>query len=125
MKTLKKNTFGLLLLLFPVFFLPGCGEDYEVPWGICDVYTGFDVDKELGRIYFNIDYNFYYIGLPDTTLWNWGYIPCNDIPDEYIPEGKVGMLVIYSGRIKLMVDPEEPQYYGLELTYIKKVDDGQ
>jgi len=89
----------------------------------------FDVDKELGRIYYydveGIDYNYYYIGLPDTTQWNTGYVPCNSILDEYVPEGKVGMLVIYSGQIKFNADPEEPLFYGLDLTYIKKVDDGQ
>ncbi len=129
MKILIKNTPGLLILLFAVLIPPGCGEDYEVPWGICDVYTGFDVDNELGRVYYydveGIDHNFYYIGNADTTMWNAGYVPCNGLPDEYVPEGKIGMLVIYSGQIRLNADAEEPNYFGIELTYIKKVDDGQ
>jgi hypothetical protein len=128
MKTTSKNTFGLILILCGVYILTGCGEDYVVPNGYCDVLTEFTIDKEIGRVYY---YNspddrtpFYYIGNPDTTYSWGGHIPCNSLPEAYIPEGDIGVLVRYSGRIKsYSLDPEEPLFWGIEITFIEMVDE--
>ena len=115
-------------LVMSVFLLlTSCTEGYEIPSGICDVDAEYSVDKELGRIYYFNDSTvperrFYYIGNPDKKYKGGGYVPCNGLPEDFIPEGEIGTLVIYSGRVKTRysLDTEEPYYYGLDLIFIKK-----
>ncbi len=131
MKTLKKNTLGLLLLLFAVFIPPGCGEDYEVPWGICNFSVDYTIDKEIGRVYYyslDPENQFYYIGDSDTTKRWGGYVPCDGLPDTYIPEGEIGILVMYSGQlrsgpIEFDENTDELIYQGIGLTFIEKADE--
>jgi len=131
MKTLNKNTFGLLFLLFAVYILSGCGQDdYKGPAEYCGPLTGKTIDKEIGRVYYGnvTGYLVYYIGNPDTTLRNGGNILCNGLPDAYIPEGEIGVLVRYSGGLNSNVqsshkDPYDPYYGGIDLTFIEKVDE--
>jgi len=131
MKTLNKNILlSLSLLLFAVFILPGCGADYKIPDGLCGPLTGKTIDKEIGRVYFrNVSGDqFYYIGNPDTALRNGGKVPCNGLPDAYIPEGEIGVLVRYSGGLNSNVqsshkDPYDPYYGGIDLTFIEKLNE--
>ena len=130
MKTKNKNTFGLLLILCVVYVLHSCGEDSQVHDGLCGPLTGKTIEKELGRVYSRSLFGsqIYYIGNPDTTLRNGGLVPCNDLLSAYIPEGEIGVLVLYSGGLNSNVqssskDPYDPLYGGIELTFAEMVDE--
>jgi hypothetical protein len=131
MKITSKNTFGLILILCGVYIFYGCNKDYQIPNELCGPLTGKTVDKELGRVYSRILFGtqIYYIGNPDTTLRNGGNAPCNGIPDDFIPNGEIGVLVIYSGELNSNVqssskDPYDPLYGGIELSFIEKEKEG-
>ena len=94
---------------------------------LCDYATGDTTKSQVGRIYKWSDsattsYSFYYIGNPDPNLRGSGFVPCNGFPEDLKPESEIGVLVIYSGIVKLGRDAEEPLYFGIELTEIKKAD---
>lgn len=110
--------------------LVGCIKNYETPDDLfCGPLIGKSIDKELGRVYYSntSELPFYYIGNPDTLLWNGGVVPCNIVLDTYISVGSVGDLVIYSGEYRepktktAEDDPYEPLYGGIELSFIERV----
>lgn len=92
----------------------------------CDYSTGDTAKSQVGRIYKWSDSTsgnfFYYIGNPDPKLKGSGFVPCNDFPKDLKPESEIGVIVIYSGIVKLGRKSEEPLYFGIELTEIKKAD---
>ncbi len=92
----------------------------------CDYATGDTAKSQVGRIYKRSDSAssefLYYIGNADSTLKGSGFVPCNGFPADLKPATEVGPLVIYSGIVKLGRDAEEPLYFGIELTKIKKAD---
>jgi len=132
MKTKTKNILGLLLIfILSVYMLSSCREGDHLPDGLCGPLTGKTIDKESGRVYSRTLFGsqVYYIGNPDTTLRNGGLVPCNDLLDTYIPDGDIGVLVIYSGELNSNIqssskDPYDPLYGGIELTFIEIVDEG-
>jgi len=55
-------------------------------------------------------------------------VPCNGLPDAYIPEGEIGILVMYSGQLRSVPlefdeNTDEIIYNGIDLTFIEKVDE--
>jgi len=132
MKTTNNISLIISLLLSFIITLSGCGEDdYKGPAEYCGPLTGKTIDREIGRVYYRnvTGYQVYYIGNPDTTKRNYaGVIPCNGLPDAYIPGGDIGVLVRYSGGLKSNVqsshkNPYDPYYGGIDLTFIEKVDE--
>ncbi len=122
MKNIKK----LLPLVFVIVAINiiSCHKDEQKKSSYCEMPTDVTFKNEVGRIYlYNIQQNkFYYIGSPDTLKRNGGYIPCNPLSQDLIPESEIGVLVIYSGIVKLQRSAEEPLYFGIEITEIKKAD---
>ena len=120
-----KINLNCLILILAITIISSCdNENDEKDNLFCDYPTGDIVSEQLGRIYKWNDTSserfFYYIGNPDTTLRNGGFVPCNSLPSEFIPETEIGILVTYSGVVKLGRGAEEPLYYGIELTSIIK-----
>jgi len=136
MKISKGVLPDIFLILYLGVILVGCGEDdYSVPKEFCGDQTieGSVIENEIGRIYY---YNFpdspkfYYIGSPDTTggyVPNGGHVPCNSLSEAYLPNGKVGSLVRFSGQTKYNlqdeIDPSDPLYTGIDLTFIEKLEE--
>lgn len=118
----------LLKPLIPIIFFAliiSC-EDDEKNNSYCDSPTGDVVNEQPRRIYKwqdpSSDRYFYYIGNPDITLKNGGFIPCNGLPLELVPDAETSIPIIYSGTIKLGRVSEEPLYLGIELTSILRED---
>jgi hypothetical protein len=120
MKTTRITT-----ILFITYAICGCYGDNREDAALCDYPTGDVVTEQLGRIYewrdISSDRLFYYIGNPDTLLANGGFVPCRNLPAEFATGRQIGALVTYSGIVKLGRSSEEPQFFGIELTSIKKV----
>ena len=117
---------NLLLLAFVITGISsGCDHDYQKKISAyCDYPTGDIIDKQIGRVYKWSDSSsgdfFYYVGNVDSTLRAGGFVPCNNLPENLKPMNEIGLAVIYSGIVKLGRDAEEPIYFGIEITEIKR-----
>jgi len=117
----------LQVALFPlsILILLSCNDEFQnFPNNLCEVPVGIDASEQLGRIYKWTDpsssTSFHYIGNVDQNLKHGGFVPCNTISGELIPDGDVGDVVRYSGKIKMAKDACEPMYFGIELSSILK-----
>lgn len=113
--------------ILAVVSISSCNKDYQKENSIyCDYPTGDSAKNQAGRIYKWTDSAsgkfFYYIGNPDPKLKDGGFVPCNDLSQYLKLEQEVGVLVVYTGIVKLGRDAEEPLYYGIEITEIRKSD---
>jgi hypothetical protein len=114
----------IILLFSTLIFGISCQKENNELYGYCGFRLNLEVENQVGRVYHYAleegKEKVYCIGNIDTTaIWG-GYIPCNDIPKNLKPKGKVGDLVIYSGYLLSdSPDPEEPYFMGIELTEIK------
>lgn len=67
-----------------------------------------------------------YIGNRDVIFSNGGYVPCNGLTKAFVPKGEVGVLVRFSGYPKYNlydeIDPVDPLYLGIDLTFIEIID---
>jgi hypothetical protein len=120
-----KSLQNALILILAFAIIVSCDNESDEKSSLyCDHPTGDVVSEQLGRIYKwkdnSSDRFFHYIGNPDIALKNGGFVPCNDLPSEFIPETEIGILVTYSGIVKLGQDAEEPLYFGIEITSIIK-----
>jgi hypothetical protein len=116
---------SMIILLFSILiFGNSCQKENIELYGYCSFSLDLKVENRVGRVYhYALEEGMkkvYCIGGIDTTASWGGFIPCNDIPKNFKPKGKVGDLVIYSGYLMSdNPDPEEPIFMGIELTKIK------
>ncbi len=101
-----------------------CKVDNNELYGYCGYPLNIKVENQVGRIYFYAleegkEEVYCIASIDNPTMWG-GYIPCNEIPKDIRPQGKIGHIVIYSGYLMSnSPDPEEPLFMGIELTEIK------
>ncbi|MCU0368232.1 MAG: hypothetical protein MUF39_05325 [Cyclobacteriaceae bacterium] len=99
----------------------GCKDNVLFDSNRCEVYTGYEINEQFGRIYKWTDSSsntyFYYIGNVDPAFKAGGFVPCNYPLADFIPVGKV---VRYSGKIKMAEDACEPIFFGIELSSLVK-----
>jgi len=122
-----KNIRNFLFAIIVIAVIYGCNQEEDKKGDLyCDYLTGDSVKSQAGRIYKWTDPSsgafFYYIGNPDPKLKSGGFVPCNGFPKQFVPEQELEVSVIYSGIVKLGRAAEEPIYFGIQLTEIKKSD---